>query len=513
MSQQNLPELLELLCDLDALLATYRTNKIVFYRPIGQQPAFHSGGRAFVRVVLGANRSGKSVGGACEAIAHSLGYRPWLPESHPDRTVSLPDGSPIPVPNVGRVLAQNYEHAIKQTIWGKYEEWAPKHLIKKVHYNQRQVPTQIDWANGSVTYFMSNDQKDMVFEGTNGHWFWVDEPCDYSKYVGLKRGLTDFGGHCWMTLTPLTQPWIYNILVSRAGDDDDDSVLLYKLSIWDNCIDNGGHLSRAAINEFLKDLREEEMEARLHGNFLHLAGRVFKAWQPTTPYWVNPHPIPRTWPRVCVIDPHKRKPCAVLWAAITPDDRLIVYRTLFDKNLPTISDVADRMKELEGWFKDSSGKYHPTPDTEPVMFRIIDTSSKETDATSGSSVYEAFANADIYCALAHKRNAQAGYDAIHTALKVDTEWGSPGIVVHNVCSELKHDFMNFCYEDWQTARMRDLKGEREDYRKYDDDFIDCLRYIFQMRITYVMLRREMVHQARDESWAIQNGRVGARSYQ
>lgn len=487
-----LAELLDVWKDLTALEEAYRGSKISFYQPIGQQPEFHSADAASVRLVLGSNRSGKSVAGVVEAIANSLGYRPWLPEDHPDRVVRLTNGDPIPVPNVGRVIAQNFEQAVVQTIYPKFEEWAPRGQYR-VKRDNRGIPKQIIWKNGSVVHFMSNDQDDMAFEGTNGHWVWADEPIDYSKYVGLKRGLIDFSGHMWMTMTPLTQPWIADVIANRANQPD-GSVRLFKFSIWDNCTENGGHLRREDIEEFLSDLREDELEARLHGNFLHLAGRVFKEWQPERPHWIPAFDIPDTWPRVCVIDPHPRKPIAVLWAAINPDEQIIVYRSLFDPKLKTVSDVADKMKELEGWTRDERGRWLRGTAAEPVAMRIIDNSANEQERTSGDTIWKRFAAEQIWCALAKKRNAQAGYDAIHDALKVRTEWAEPGLVVFDCCAEVKHDFLNFCYDDWATNKQRELKGEKQDYRKLDDDFIDCIRYIYQMGISYRALRGELTRQ-------------------
>lgn len=491
-------ELQQLWKELAALELAYATKKILFYEPIGQQPAFHSADNAAVRLVLGSNRSGKSVAGVAEAIAHSLGYRPWLPEDHPDRVVKLQNGEPIPVPNIGRVIAQNAQQAIKQTIWPKYEEWAPRgwYTVKR---DNRGIPTEITWKNGSKVYLMSNEQDDMAFEGTNGHWFWGDEPFDYRKYTGLRRGLVDFDGHAWMTMTPLTQPWIHDTIVSRVGDPD-GSVKMFKFSIWDNCKDNGGHLSRSAIEEFLSDLREDELEARLHGNFLHLAGRVFKEWQPEPPYWVDPYQIPATWPRVCVIDPHPRKPVAVLWAAISPDDQLVVYRDLYDQRLRTISQVSDAIKEAEGWYR-MGGEWRRGDDAEIIAHRIIDNSAQEQERTSGDTIARRFAREGLPCELAKKRNAQAGYDAIHEALETGKfEWDEPGLIVFNTCRHTKQNFLNFCWDTWQTDKQRDLKGDKQEVRKNHDDFIDCIRYIYQAQIDYGMLKRNARLMAEDDDF-------------
>lgn len=513
---QTLQELNELLIELHRYEQAFQEQKAVFFKPNpkGQQNDFFAAQLATVRLVLGSNRSGKTVVGCLEAIAHALGFRPWLPEGHPLRVVRLSDGNPIPVPNVGRIIAQNFEQAIRQTILEKLNEWLPRSVIRTVDKNTRGIPVCYHLTNGSKIHLMSNDQDDMAFEGPNGHWFWADEPIDYRKYTGLKRGLVDFNGHCWMTMTPLSQPWINDIIVRRANEPG-SSACMFKFSIWDNCTENGGHLSREAIEEFLSDLREDELEARLHANFLHLAGLVYKKWEPRAPYWIDPYDIPASWPRVQFVDPHGRKPLALMWAAVSPENQLIVYRAVFKRELRTISQAADYIKTVEGWGFNDDGSLRDVPggDAENIVLRIIDWSAEEEERTSGVSIRTKFAEHGLYYVKAKKANAAYGYNAIHEALEIpEYEWGQPGLVVFNCCSDVKQNFMNFCHEEWHTSRQRDTYGEKEGYRKADDDFIDLIRYFYQHKMTYSMLVREgrRLYAARDQ-WEEQKHEASGKS--
>lgn len=508
-SESSIAALQALWTELEALQAAYQTQKICFYKPIGQQSEFHAAGVSSVRLVLGSNRSGKSVAGVVEMISHAIGYRPWLPAEHEHRIVRLANAEPIPVPNIGRVIAQDYQQAINQTIVPKIVEWAPAGTYKFKRDN-RGIPVQVNWSNGSITYLLSNDQKDMSFEGTNGHYVWADEPIDYAKYTGLRRGLVDFSGHMWMTMTPLSQPWIADVIYSRANEPDPDgyiAVRLFRFSIWDNCIENGGHIHRKDIDEFLSDLDEAELEARLHGNFIHLAGRVYKLWEPEAPYWVDPFYIPETWPRICVIDPHPRKPVAVLWAAIDPDNRVIVYRNLFNRQLTTISEVADKIKEMEGWmWNKKERKWVRGSEVDFIAARLIDNSSKEQERTSGTTIFAKFAECGIRCALAKKRNADAGYDAIKEALKLSTEWAEPGLVVFNTCKQVKQNFLHFVWDEWATSKQRETKEQKQEVRKNHDDMIDCIRYIYQTGLNNFYMLRKKEKDTSYDSMQVNNGR-------
>ena len=459
--------------------------KLFYYVPIGNQPSFHASGTAEIRVVFGGNRSGKTTSGAAEAVAHSLGYRPWLPNGHVDRIVRNAAGNPLATPNIGRIIGENFEVSVVQTIHPKIMEWAPSGSIKNIQKNQRGVPVRYDFYNGSVIHLLSNDQDDRVFEGPNGHWAWFDEPTTQRKFNGIRRGLVDFDGTCWMTMTPLAEPWINEVLVSKANEPD-GRIKVFYYSIWDNCVTNGGTLSQRAIMSFLEDLPEEERQAREFGVPLHLAGLVFPEWRPEPPYYIDEFKIPQSWPRVCVIDPHPRKPVAVLWATISPDGIIYVYRSLFDRKLRTIEMVANRIKELEGWTTGSIRCERKWD--EYIALRIIDTSANQEERTSGTTVAEQFATFGIDCVDAYKRNKEAGMNAIREALAIRGGWQKPGLVVTRNCVEVKQNFQNYVWERWATSRQQGLKGDKQEAVKNHDDFIDCIRYIFQMRLTYRMLR-------------------------
>jgi len=469
------------------LVQVYRSNKISYYRPRGQQDKFHYATDLDTKLVLGGNRSGKTTSGTVEAIAHALGYRPWLANSDPNYIVRLADSSPIPVPNVGRVVAENFEVNIVQTIYPKFEEWLPAHLVRHVQRSQRGVPVRIELTNGSVIHFMSYEQDPRVFEGPAGHWFWCDEPPPQNIFNGLIRGLMDFNGVCWLTMTPLTEPWIAEVLFIKANIPG-SGIRAWNYNVWDNCIDNGGTLSRKTILSTLDKFSAHERKTRETGEFLHLAGRVFPEWYASPPHWVDPFHIPRDWPRVCVIDPHPNKPIAVLWATVSPDDTWIVYRSIFNPELTTVEEVADEMRTLEGWQEDRTGRLRKTTNSEVVCLYIIDTSANEQERTSGLSIREEFANCGITCINANKRNKNAGINAIRKAIKKPTyQWGTVGLVVFNTCPEVKNNFQFFSWPRELTGRRNVVQDAKQEPVKKYDDFIDCIRYIYQMRLNYAML--------------------------
>lgn len=502
-TQNDLAALQALYLKIKKLKEAVAANKLSYYRPHDKQRAFHAAEASDIRVVLGGNRSGKTTCGAAEAIAHALGYRPWLSAGDPNYLVHLPSGDPIPVPNIGRIVANTFEINIVQTIHPKIMEWAPADAIKNTQKNPRGVPIRYDFANGSTIYLMSYDQDVDSFEGTNGHWFWCDEPPPQRIFNGLRRGLVDFGGHCWLTMTPLSEPWTNKVLVAKANQPD-GRIWMRRMSIWDNAVSRGGSLPDKTIHSVLADFPEDERESREKGTALHLTGLVFHEWRDEPPFWLPfPGEIPRHWPRAVIIDPHPRKPIAVLWLATSPDNQVFAYRELFDKKMTTVEQVAYAIHEAEGWIYAGQerdrvtgrmkDKWRRGPDTEPVAIRIIDTSANEHEKTSGETVAEQFSRFGIHCTDAFKRNRDAGLQAIHAALRLQYEWSEPGLVVYDTCPTVRDNFMNFVYDRWGNSRMQGTKDEKQTVIKANDDFIDCIRYYYQYRLTYMMLKRMVPH--------------------
>jgi phage terminase large subunit-like protein len=438
-----------------------RSSPISFYLPndSGQEPFHRSPAR--IRILLGGNRGGKTTAGGCEAIAHSLGFRPWLEESDPFYRVLNAEGDPIAVPNVGTVLGESYKVSIERAIWPTLSEWLPPGLISKIGRSQQGAVDKIVYSNGSSVNFMTYNQNPKEFEAFKAHWSWYDEPPPHPIFVANERSLVDYSGRSWFTLTPVRQPWIWEDLVGNA--DESDTVDVFTMSAWDN-----PHVPRASLEHYFSSIKDpDERRSRELGVFLHLQGRVFPMWEARPPYYVPYFEPKRDWVRVCGIDPHPRKPVAVLWAAISPvSDFWYVYRELYDDTLGSVKKVTSRIHELER----GEGRKDP--------FRIIDPSALENELTSESSVYEQFANEDIFCELAGRWDKDGRIRLTRDMFAIDPVYKRPRIVVMDSCRRLKFELMNYIYDDW-AARLRDEKDPKPEVVKKDDDLIDCLMYLVQ----------------------------------
>jgi hypothetical protein len=477
-------ELLVLYQELEFVEGEVRKNAITFYQPNlkGQTP-FHTSDRR-IRILLGGNRSGKTTAGSVEAIAHAIGYRPWVPESDPNYRVRLAGGKPIPTPNVGTILGESYKISVDRVLYPTIQEWLPPELIQQTIRNQQSVVDTLVFKNGSKMRFMTYNQDPKEFEGFKAHWTWYDEPPKHSIFTANERSLIDYGGRSWMTMTPIRQPWIWDRLVSKEGIDK--RVEVFRMSIWDNAKSHGGHLENEFIQQFLDSLPKEEREAREKGDFLHLQGRVFSNWQPSPPYWIPYFPPKRDWVRVMGVDPHPRKPIACVWYAISPDtDIWYAYRELYDERLRTVKDVAQRIYELERG--------------ETVAFRIMDPSGQENERTSGSSVYEQFADEGLYCELAQKSDKDGRRRILRELLELDSVFNTPGLVVMETCPRLRHEFMNHIWDEWSPS-VRDSHDQKQDPVKKDDDILDATMYLLQYGVRARDFNYQLMEGDQDKVW-------------
>jgi len=110
----------------------------------------------------------------------------------------------------GRIGAQDFQKGVGEVILVFFEEWLDNSLVAKKYRNPMGIPVKWEMKNGNVFDILTYEQATEQWEGWKGHIFWGDEPPPRDKYVATLRGLVDEGGRCWLTLTPLKQPWIYD---------------------------------------------------------------------------------------------------------------------------------------------------------------------------------------------------------------------------------------------------------------------------------------------------------------
>lgn len=296
----------------------------------------HEGQRAFhkaknrIRILLGGNRSGKTTAGVLEMLWLVTGTHPFRPAKTPIKAM---------------IVAQDFTTHVKDIIQTKISEWFPEGLIERIETNHARAWSKIYLKNGSTIDIKTHDQDLKVFEGSDYDVVWFDEPPPELIFKAVWRGLTDRQGICYITGTPIVEPWMLDV-IEDAERDETKLVWYHYVNTYENAknIGNGDEAEgRRRIREFEKMLDADERTARIEGKFLQLKGRIFKGWDRAI-HLIEPFAWPNEWPIIYSVDPHGHKPWAVSFVGITENRNKILIASELIPGV--ISDVAKRTIEM-----------------------------------------------------------------------------------------------------------------------------------------------------------------------
>lgn len=325
-----------------ARLAAVKADPARFYRPHAKQDEFHRAGDKLRRVVFAGNRFGKSHLGAAEDAAWLRGERVWYAEDDPARTLGIPQR-----PTKGLVICADWDKVGE--IWteetgakpGKIWSMLPRNFVVRKGRNSSGVIDTIVCKNGSilrfdtVKSFMTNP---LGSESSDWDFIHGDEPFPHKMWQATSRGLMDRNGAAWFTLTAISEPWLFDSCTEQGW-----------WYIYGSTYDNPT-LTPDAIAAFEAELTPEERECRLHGKPLHMAGLVYKQFQPDLHIlrekplgWAAFDKPPADYTIYVRIDTHPQVPHAVLFCAVSPTGHRFYYDELFEQ--VSIARLCDLIKK------------------------------------------------------------------------------------------------------------------------------------------------------------------------
>jgi phage terminase large subunit-like protein len=339
-------------------------NRLAFIRMIPTQESFirikNAKGRTpKTRLFEGANQSGKSQIGVAEDLAHAMGFRPWLMKNDPDYRIN------IQVPNTGLVGCEVAGQTLAQNIEPRFMKFISRLCSAEItRYSDGSVKT-ITLHNdiygnpcGSTINFRSYIQPAESYEGIIAHWIHWDEPPPRAILNAAERGKMSTNAPSWLTMTPLKEPYIYDIFSLNAFNNggEDQEIAVFRCSVWENCQDwckdcnvsipendpekmspdqarpvNNcpncgrvmGFMPREGIENYLKKITDpDEREAREEGKWKHLSGLVYKEFDPAI-HCYEDFEIPRDWMRIEAVDPHDARPTRWLFGAVSPEEIVV----------------------------------------------------------------------------------------------------------------------------------------------------------------------------------------------
>lgn len=417
-----------------------------------------------IRYFFGGNRSGKSTGGFVEDIW-------WSSGRHPFRN--------MPTPNKGLIVIQDFENHGKNILEPKIKEWMPKGLIADIEKNQNGAYKKITLVNGSTIDIASHDQDIKVFEGSDYDWAHFDEPPPKQIFSAVWRGLTDRGGSCWVTATPLLSPWMYQEY-KKAENGDDLRWFIY-VSTYDNAKNIGQgdvELGKKRINEFAEALDADEKEARLFGRFVQMRGLIFKEWSRGV-HLVPEFHWPSDWPIYESIDPHPSKPWAISWVGISENGKKLLLRSGLYEGV--IDEIADQILYERNQIKIQNGR-------RPLIVRTLIDNAASVPLMSRSYTDPTARRRSVREELEAIIGPRYGGTVIHSApknvkMKIDMfkrwlhhgEGKEPDFYAFDTgCNEkFIYEIENYIWDQKKGLE----KGLKDQPKKIDDDILDTIMQV------------------------------------
>lgn len=449
-------ELLKLLMQKKALR---ELDPLSQYKMHAKQEAFHKD-PSRIRMLLGGNRSGKTTAGVSEDLWFALGRHPYRP---------------VATPTKGWICGPDFPTWARVVMIPKFKAMLPKDSVEKASKNHEGVETSWEFKNGSTVEFKAYTQEPFAFESADIDWIHFDEPPPKRIFEAATRGLIDRNGPMWLTMTPISEPWIYRDLwmPAKAGAE---GMAAFQMSIYDNPF-----IAAEGIKAFEQTVSDDYRAARLLGEFKQLQGRVFKAFDRRTHvlegFWPQPG-----WPVWRGVDPHVygNKNQAALWMTKTPSGDFVFFDEIWADL--TIEQLRDAIIEHD----------HDPRSPLSIQASVIDTSINVREAITHRNFRDLLVapgkwGKKLFFSPANKKNlVNPGLEFINSLLepKKDLRSGEtrPKMFISSRCRRLIEELE---LHAWHEPKDVEKQGIQEKEAPTYNDMISIARYIFNLDPTQV----------------------------
>jgi phage terminase large subunit-like protein len=359
----------------------------------------------------------------------------------------------------GRIISD--PTTIKEKIVPELKKWFPSNRYK-VHYDTKKEGKNYEskWVTDTGFEFdiMSNEQDAKEFESVDLGWLWFDEPSKQDIYIASVARMRR-GGIVFWTMTPLSySAWIKNEIYDKQGRE----VSVVEADVWSNCIDipgNRGILKRTDIERMIAQYPENEKEARIHGKFGHLLGRVHKLFDRKI-HVIKPFDV--SYPLyTCygALDTHPRVEDAYTIMAVDSKGTKFIIDELWIKAIDT--DMALAIKAKEAGLR--------------IKKRLIDPSSQIDDKrTNDKSYLSRLEDSGLYFELGSKNLVECirrTDEALRYELVGDQFVKQPELYIFSTCERTIKEFENYVWDEYK-GRGSDEKDPKPRPKDINDHFIE-----------------------------------------
>jgi phage terminase large subunit-like protein len=401
--------------------------------------AFHKSTKVG-RVLIGGNRSGKSVAGTVESVGRSTGKHPYQ-KTHD-------------VPTRGRIVTVDKDAGINQIILPLLKQWIPvSERVNGSWEDSYSVSNKVfTFRNGSTIEIKTHQQETESFAGVPLHWCWFDEEPPKAIFNECRLRLIDYNGCWYMTMTPVAgQDWIFDRFINNSQKN----VEMFEVDINDN-----PHLNKQALALLDDDLDEDEKKIRRQGLFVPKGGLVLKEFDHSRHVVEGGGPIPRNWSIYVSIDHGYNAPSAILWHAVSPDSRVVTFHEIY------------RAKTLIRDFTNMIKGYNAEIGRQPTLY-VGDPSMSQQNAITGTSALSEYRRHGIPL-MQGKKDVQGRINKMNEYLKYDM-WH-----ITEKCPNCIKEARGYAYKIYNSAKIADRNNVREEPNKKNDHAMDSCGYFFNL---------------------------------
>jgi phage terminase large subunit-like protein len=391
----------------------------------------------------------------------------------------------VATPSMFGVAARDFKVGIGKTIWPKLSSMVPGPYkngpyVRSMDKMQGKIPEVIHWNNGSETHFFSAEQDDYRFESSTWDGFVFDEPPKQSHYVGIVRGTRVKKGAIHFSLTPLSEPWLFDTLLQDAKKPD-SGVRLSTCNLFSEEVDWMANEDKEALRKETERKDPHEVEARIYGKFTHLLGRIYPTYNEDV-HLISKEKIDQM--RLgnvtygVTIDPHDRRPSAVIFWFVTPNNDIYIYKEYPNDPellMPDIKSCDLTIEQYSKMIKEEEATLRT-----PFTYRLIDPNKgktpRKTVEHAGQTLIDDFAMYGLYFDGEINDKIHEGHREVRNYLHYDPDKpvdfkNSPKLYISEDCWNAHTSMLRYT---WDEKKSKELASEVP-HEKWKD-FADTIRY-------------------------------------
>lgn len=336
---------------------------------------------------------------------------------------------------------------------------------------------------GSEIKLVSYEQDPEDFEGTTWHLALWDEPPPRHAFIGTSRGCMKHHAPQAFALTPLREPWLFEEIYAAKRSvevkrvEDLRKVTKKSYAIIDVDQNDSPYLTQETKDELNSKLDPEEIEARVHGKWKFLLGRVYKDFVEEKHVldrgeWFEKNPNWKDYTLFMVVDPADRRPFAVAYGVVDPRGQITFIEEWPKEDFHRIKQWDNKTSEYVDIFGEIEARLGKP------FFRLMDPRfGKQAKAGTGRTLVEEFDGYEIYFDTRIDNEIESGHMVVREALRNGT------LFFLSNCRNLIGGMKNYTWDEYRHSP--DGKNVKEKPMEMWKDFPDCVRYTLKYPVAFM----------------------------